>query len=410
MEEMAQRAGDVSVWNFIRGAFILVSVLLGLGWIFYRWLKKSADDPVVLILKWIATGVLLVASGMLVPQIVHGGMGGAFLLPMLALNLTIIGVMWGPNIAQAIARPLTSALDGGSEPPELRPCYSAAIAKRNRGATSEAIGEVRKQLECFPNDYDGIVMIATMQAEDLNDLDGACWTLESAIHQPKQSPGKIVNALYLMADWRMKYGLDPDSARAALQRVIELVPNSPTAQKAAQRIAHLGTVEHLIDQHDPTPIAVPHYQRKSGRVEHRAPSPAPESDPEEEAGRLIAQLEQHPLDADARERLAFLYAAHYQRLDLATHEIEELISVPGMPQKNLVRWLNLLADFSIQFAGNQAAAEEALLRVIDLFPESAAAEQAQSRLTCLAGELTANKKSQSIPLGSYEKNLGLKKL
>jgi tetratricopeptide (TPR) repeat protein len=396
------------VWHFIRGTLIVFSLVLGIGWILYQWLRKSTDTFGVLITKWIVTGVVLVAAGGLVPEILRGDFGVVFLLPMFAGYMIILGLIWAPNIGRMIARPLTNVFDGGSEPAERRPCYSSAIAKRNRGAHTEAIVEARKQLAEFPNDYEGLVLIASIQAEELNDLDGGCWTLESAIQQPHQTPGKIVNALYLIADWRMKYGLDPDSARAALERVIELVPDTPTAQRAAQRIAHLPQVAQLIEQREHTPIPVPHVERKPGLIGND-PIASLSSEREEEARQLIAQLERHPLDADARERLAVLYASHYQRVDLAASELEQLISIPGMPPKSVVHYLNLLADFSVQFAGDRATAEAALLRITEMYPGSAAAEQAQARFTCLEGELSANKKSQSIPLGSYEKNIGLKK-
>jgi len=54
--------------------------------------------------------------------------------------------------------------------------------------------------------------------------------------------------------------------------------------------------------------------------DHLKPS---ESDPEQVAAECVKHLEQHPLDTEARERLAVIYADHYKRLDLATGELEQ---------------------------------------------------------------------------------------
>src|SRR5690348_18087515 len=56
-----------------------------------------------------------------------------------------------------------------------------------------------------------------------------------------------------------------------------------------------------------------------------------------------SHLEQHPLDTEAREKLAVIYADHYHRLDMATDELEQLIQQPNQPSRLVVRWLNLLA-------------------------------------------------------------------
>jgi len=62
----------------------------------------------------------------------------------------------------------------------------------------------------------------------------------------------------------------------------------------------------------------------------------------------VKHLEQHPLDTEVREKLAILYADHYQRLDMATGELEQLIEEPNQPSKRVAHWLNLLADLQIR--------------------------------------------------------------
>ena len=72
------------------------------------------------------------------------------------------------------------------------------------------------------------------------------------------------------------------------------------------------------------------------------------TDPAQQAEEYVKHLEQHPLDIEAREKLAIIYADHYGRLDLATDQLEQLIQEPNQPAKLVVHWLNLLADLQIR--------------------------------------------------------------
>ena len=59
-------------------------------------------------------------------------------------------------------------------------------------------------------------------------------------------------------------------------------------------------------------------------------------DPGEAAAAYVRHLEQHPLDMEAREKLAVLYAGHFKRLDLAASELEQMIAQPNQPPKLVV--------------------------------------------------------------------------
>jgi len=104
-----------------------------------------------------------------------------------------------------------------------------------------------------------------------------------------------------------------------------------------------------------------------------------------------------------------IYADHYQRLDLAVGELEQLVQAPNQPAKQVERWLNLIADIQIKHAADYEAARETLQRILDLFPGLPPAENARQRLGRLKLELKGKEKSQAIKLGSYEQNIGLKK-
>ena len=74
----------------------------------------------------------------------------------------------------------------------------------------------------------------------------------------------------------------------------------------------------------------------------------------------------------------------------------------------MVKWLNMLADFQVKFGGTFDAARAALQRIIDLYPEAGAANLAQNRIELLGREFRGKEKSQTVTLGSYEDDLGLK--
>jgi hypothetical protein len=97
----------------------------------------------------------------------------------------------------------------------------------------------------------------------------------------------------------------------------------------------------------------------------------------------VKHLEQHPLDTEARENLAIIYADHYRRLDLATDQLEQLIQGPNQPAKLITHWLNLLADLQIRGGAAYETVRDTLQRIVDRAPNLAAAELARHRLALL---------------------------
>ena len=71
--------------------------------------------------------------------------------------------------------------------------------------------------------------------------------------------------------------------------------------------------------------------------------------------------------------------------------------------------LNIIADIQVKFGNNYEAARDALQRIVDLYPNSAAAESARNRIDRLKLELRPHRESESIKLGTYEQNIGIKK-
>jgi hypothetical protein len=192
-----------------------------------------------------------------------------------------------------------------------------------------------------------------------------------------------------------------------LNEIIVRDPETEFAHAAEQRIAHLTTDQMLAHQKERPRLVVTHHDEYIGLKGEVADPRPPAEEPASAASRLVARLTEFPNDVEAREELAKIYADHYQRMDLATDQIEQLLATPGAAQKEIARWLNMLADFHVRIDQDRLGAETALRRVIELYPKAAVGAQAENRIAYLETEMLKNKKSQALKLGSYEGNLGL---
>ncbi len=398
-------------YEILRDAVMLAVAGAAIVWVGIRWLKNTREDPARLIFKWILSAVVI---GLLLwkvaPFVAGGGEAGAFIgIPLAAGCALILAILWGANIGGAFAGIFTGMLDGGDEPPEPKPAYSVARARRNQGRFLEAVVAVREQLARFPNDLEGVLLLAALQAENLNDLSEAELTLSRFCERPESPPQQVAAALYQLADWHLKLAKDPDAARRTLERVVARFPDTERAKQAAQRIAHLASREFLLEAQDRAAVAVTPGVQNLGLLRDQDHLKPVQADPAELAAGYVRQLEQHPHDTEAREKLAVLYAEHYQRLDLATDQLEQLVRAHPDSPKAVARWLNLLADLQIQRGADDEVVRRSLQTIIDRFPELAVAEHARRRLDHLRLEFKGKEKSQAVPLGSYEQNLGLKR-
>jgi tetratricopeptide (TPR) repeat protein len=386
-------------------------VLVGVAiWLMVRVYKKS-EEPAHLIIKWVLSAIVLgFMLRVVMPMVAQGGYGAAFGgIPLTAASGLVLAIIWRRSIAMMVANPIGSLYDGGSQQIEPKPLYSAAQTHRKRGRYPEAIAEIRAQLVKFPDDFDGQLMLAEIQAENMNDLPGAETTIQRLCNQPGHPPRSIAYALNSLADWHLKLTQDREAARQDLEKIIELLPESEMSALAAQRIAHLAQTEHLLAPHDRRKIAVTPGVEDIGLLMAERHPKAPEIDPVKQAADYVKHLEEHPLDTEAREKLAVIYADHFGRLEMAADQLEQLIAHPGQPAKRVVHWLNLLADLQVKHSANYETVRPTLQRIVDLFPNSAAATTAASRIAHLKLELKGKDKSQDVKLGSYEQDIGLKR-
>jgi tetratricopeptide (TPR) repeat protein len=397
--------------------FWLVIIVGGGGWLLIRTLKKS-EDPSKNVFKIIFSIVLVAGEVLFVRHQISGLSEGAdfgnfpqaFMMTIsIAACGVVLSIVWTPQISGFIFSPLTNIFDGGNEPVENKPFYSIANAKRKRGLYHEAVSETRKQLDKFPNDFEGIMLLAGIQAENMNDLQAAENTLNHFCAEPKAPEKQVAAAWTAMADWHLKFGVDVDSARAALQKIVERYPETELALRAEQRLAHLGDTEKiLMGQHDRQRIVVPEGVKNLGLLDSTAFLQPKEIAPGKLAAAHVKHLETHPHDSEVREKLAVIYAKDFQRLDLATLELMQLINEPRHAPKQVANWLNLLANFQVELGADLATVRATLEQIVTRFPDLPLADVTRRRLARINSEFKGKVETPGVKLGEYEQNIGLK--
>ena len=387
-----------------------------LVWLYYYTLKRSYD-PALIIFKELLTVALVLGEIFFVRSFTKqlgGGMVGDYgtafvIVGSIAVVGIILSIVWTPQISDLISSPLTNLFDGGHQEPEKKPYYSIAMASQKRGHPLEAIVAIREQLAKFPTDFEGVMLLANIQAEDLNDFPGAEITLNRFCASPKAPDRQVVAALTQLADWHIKKTVDVDAARATLQQIIARFPETEYSLRAEQRLAHLGeTGKILLAQHDRQAMNVPAGVQNIGLLDSTAFLQPQAIEPGKLAAVYVKHLEQHPHDTEVREKLALIYAQNFKRLDLATLELAQLINEPRHMPKQVAHWLNLLANFQIELGADVATVRATLEKIAEQFPGLPVAEIAQRRLGRLNAEFKGRQPTPDVKLGVYEQNLGLK--
>ncbi len=399
-------------YQIIRGVAVLVGFVLVAGWFLWRWLKGTRD-PALLIFRWILTAGalagLIYIGGFMHRRIEAEDRSAAMGVLAAAVLGLFLAIVWVPVIVEFVSEKIGALFDGGNASVDPKPFYSIFHAQRKKGNYQGALAAVRKQLEKFPTDYEGQMLLAQLQAENLNDLPGAEITIHRLISQPDLAPGNIASALTRLADWHLNLTKDREAAQKALEEICELLPDTEMALQAAQRIGRLAANGELLAAHDRQRVEVKKGVQRLGLLRENGRLKAPEIDQEKAANDYVKHLEEHPLDTHARENLAVLYATHYHRLDLALEQLEQLVQQPNQPGKQVVHWLNLMADLQVKEGAEFDRVRETLQRIIDQYPDIAAAESARRRLDMLKLELKTKENKPSMQLGVYEQNIGLKR-
>jgi tetratricopeptide (TPR) repeat protein len=378
---------------------IVLSIIAVLG---YRSFVHSASRR-ELIIKWVVSAILIlimcvIASTKLV-----------FKPLLILIPAVLLGLMWTSDICNILFRPLTGIFDGEGDENELKPFYFRVEAMRRKGLHQEAVAEVRRQLELFPGDIEGMMKLASLQAEELRDLPAATQTLHELLQQPDLPANNAFAALQTLADWQLHLARDTAAARKSFERIIEMFPDSSYSHTAEQRLAHLEGVHKAREFREKAVFKVPSAPRDLGLRGSLLEPPSAQLSADALAAEYVRQLEKHPNDAETRQKLALIYAEEFDRLDLAVNQMEQLVTLPNATPHDITEWFNQLATLHIRHGHDTVAAENALRRIIDRFPKSAAATRAEARLAALPGELKgAAAATAAKALGVYEKGLGLK--
>lgn len=394
----------------VLGNIVFLLVVAGVLFLAGRRAWRRSSDRRDLLWRWGWTLADLAFIYFVVgPRFGALGYEAAFIgVPLAAVAGLILAVIWVPSVAESFSRLFGNLYDGGDTEPDLEPFFSIAEARRKQGRYAEAMSAVQEQLARFPTNFRGQLLLAEIQAVDLKDLAAAGATIEACVAQPGHAPKNVAFALTQLADWRLKLAGDPDGARQAFELIQQLLPGTPEAHLAGQRIPHLTPPEMIEESRERPRIEVPRSVERLGLLGETPKIVPRDSDPQEVAARLVAQLDRFPEDNRTREELAVLYLESFQRPDLAAEQLEQLIAQPLAPPAQIARWLNLLADVHLTAPGGEDAARAALQRVVDADPKSAAAENSRRRLAVLGRHIQGKKQSQVFQLGSADPRMGLK--
>ncbi|HIN96077.1 MAG TPA: hypothetical protein EYN03_10575 [Planctomycetes bacterium] len=329
----------------------------------------------------------------------------------------VVGIAWTPTLANMLSSPLTTALSGSASEAYESPAYGQALAKRKRGQFAEAVSAVDAQLERYPGDFEGLMLKATIQAENLNDLPAAAVTIQETLEDPEHFNYNLPVALNKMAEWQLTIAGDPDAARRTLQQIQTALPNSQAAQFAAQRLASLDSSEEsesdVVDFNESYQKLV---EESAEKDDFTSPLELPKTIElnrqqvgEEALQTCLRRVEMHPDSISNREELAALYLDHTKQPAMALRQYEHLLALPGTTIHQKTAWLNKLADIQVKSDESYETVRATLERVVALDPRAAPAARAQQRISYLHIELrSVNRKTKRLQLGSYDEDLGLK--
>lgn len=368
--------GD-TLWTGLRWALFFAAV----GWVGQRWLRRNPDWSARLrLLQWLLTGAVAFMFWLDREFQSYGYRPqGSALWVIAALVLALVWFQFLSAGVTSFTRFLVSFYDDGGREIEPRPVYSRARALVFRSQIPAAVAEIRQQLEKFPTDYEGQIFLAELQAGHLNDLPAAQITLQRLVEQPGHAPAQIAAAFTTLAEWHLKYSQDPVAARAELEKIPARFPGTQVAQIAAQRLANLPSVDHVMEAHDRRAVKVEDRAQPYAMGRPQVKMPVAET-PAEAEQKLLQRLEQYPRDNVTREQLVLLYADQFERLDWATRQLEIMIAAPNQQPREVVGWLERIADLQQRFGAEKRDVRRTLQRIIDLFPKSSSAERAQNRI------------------------------
>ena len=385
-------------------------------YIIRKQLRNRQNDPVKVIGLWILSIVVFfgIAYSVIAAQ---EGFALIFVLLVALPPAILLGLAWTPTIVNTLVSPLTTALSGDDTVAYEGPAYGQALAKRKRGQYEDAVEAVEAQLEQYPGDFDGLMLKASIQAENLDDLPAAVATIQETLEDPGKVRFNLPVALNKMADWQLTIAGDASAAKRTLETIREALPGSQAAQLVSQRLASLdasGESEAAAEDFNESYRHL--VEESAAKDDFTGPLEIPrpvEVDPlqtdEAKLQTCLRRVALHPDSINNREELAALYVAHMKEPALAIQQYEHLLTLPGTTIHQKAAWLNKVADIQIKSGETYESIRATLQQIVSLNPKAAPAALAEQRIAYLRVEMRGvNKKSKKLQLGSYDEDVGLK--
>jgi tetratricopeptide (TPR) repeat protein len=411
MTLMAATAGRLFGLILIGGMGLAVVI-----YIIRKQLRNPQNEPVKVIGLWVLSFIVFVG----ITYSAVAAQEGVALLFVIFVGLPIavlVGVAWTPTIANMLVSPLTTAFSGDDSAAYEGPAYGQALANRKRGRYDDAVEAVEAQLERYPGDFDGLMLKASIQAENLDDLLAAITTIQETLDDPEKMRFNLPVALNKIADWQLTIAGDAPAAKRTLQQIREVLPGTQAAQFASQRLASLDASEESEAVAGDINESYRHLAEESAaKDDFTGPLEIPravEVDPlqtdEAKLQTCLRRVALHPDSINNREELAALYLNHARKPELAIQQYEHLLTLPGTTIHQKTAWLNRVADIQIKSGETYESIRATLGLIISLDPKAAPAVRAEQRIAYLRIEIRgANKKSKKLQLGSYDEDVGLK--
>jgi len=408
---MAATAGRLFELILIGGVGLAVVI-----YIIRKQLRNPQNEPVKVIGLWVLSFIVFVG----IAYSAVAAQEGVALLFVIFVGLPIavlVGVAWTPTIANMLVSPLTTAFSGDDSAAYEGPAYGQALANRKRGRYDDAVEAVEAQLERYPGDFDGLMLKASIQAENLDDLLAAITTIQETLDDPEKMRFNLPVALNKIADWQLTIAGDAPAAKRTLQQIREVLPGTQAAQFASQRLASLDASEESEAVAGDINESYRHLAEESAaKDDFTGPLEIPravEVDPlqtdEAKLQTCLRRVALHPDSINNREELAALYLNHARKPELAIQQYEHLLTLPGTTIHQKTAWLNRVADIQIKSGETYESIRATLGLIISLDPKAAPAVRAEQRIAYLRIEIRgANKKSKKLQLGSYDEDVGLK--
>ena len=275
------------------------------------------------------------------------------------------------------------------------PRYGGAIGKLKMGKYAEAEMSIVTELEKCETHFEGWLLLAEIYALHFHDLAEAERTIHELCQQPETGLSEISIALHRLADWQLKLRNDTEAAQRTLQDICTRMPGTHLDKMARHRINQLaGGNPGYDEQHQPRVVAMPKTALPLNATADHLATAAERELAQRAADACIEKLQQDPKDHAAREKLARIFAEELRQVDLALEQMELLLEMPEQPPGKTEEWLSLLAHWLIRYRNDREQGMKLLRRIIEEFPRSPQAFEAQRRVSLMEMEERARRRKE----------------